>query len=78
VSLCRLALRSNSQLEQKMQVTHATAQDIENAKAALALTAIGIAIFWRTILRMVIAIIAAGVIVLVGFGAVVFLQGMHS
>jgi hypothetical protein len=61
-----------------MNVTQSTAQDIENAKAALVLTTIAIAVFWRTVLRMVVAIIAAGIIVLVGFGAFVILQAMHN
>jgi uncharacterized membrane protein len=61
-----------------MHVNQATPQDIENAKAALVLTAIVIAVFWRTVLRMVIATIAAGVIVLVAFGAFVILQAMHN
>jgi uncharacterized membrane protein len=61
-----------------MHVNHATSQDIENAKAALVLTAIVIAVFWRTVLRMVIATIAAGVIVLVGFGVLVILQAIHN
>jgi hypothetical protein len=61
-----------------MQVSQPTTQDIENAKAAVVLTAIVIAAFWRTVLRMVIAMIAAGVIVMVGVGAFVLLQAMHN
>ena len=61
-----------------MHVTQVTAKDIENAKAAWLLTMIVIAVFWRTVLRATLAIIAAVVIVLVGFGAYVLLQAMHS
>jgi hypothetical protein len=47
-------------------------------KAALVLTTIAIAVFWCTVLRVVVAIIAAGVVVVVGFGAFVILQAMHN
>ena len=50
-----------------------SAQDIENARVALVLALAGIAVFWRFLLRVVIAIVAVAVVV----GAVVLLQGMH-
>jgi hypothetical protein len=37
-----------------------------------------IAVFWRTVLRATLALIAAVLIVLVGFGAFVLLQAMHN
>jgi hypothetical protein len=49
------------------------AQDVENARVILVLLAAGIIIFWRYLLRIVLAIIA----VAVGVGAVVILQSMH-
>ncbi len=56
-----------------MFATHGTAQDIENARVALLLLAVGIAVFWRAVLRVLLAII----VVAVGAGAFVLLQGMH-
>ena len=56
-----------------MFVTQATAQEIEHVRAALMLIALGIVIFWRVVVRVLLAI----VIVAVGVGALVFLQGMH-
>lgn len=48
-------------------------QDIENAKVALVFIVAGIMIFWRYLLRIVVAMI----VVAVGVGAFVLLQGMH-
>jgi hypothetical protein len=64
--------------EQNMQVTHGTAGDIANARVALVLIAIVIAVFWRTVLRILLAVIAAAVLLLVGFGAFVLLQTTHT
>ena len=50
-----------------------SAQDIENARMALVLIMMGILIFWRVLLRVLLAIdvVAAGV------GALVLLQSVH-
>ncbi len=50
-----------------------SAQDIENARVVVALVAAGILIFWRYLLRIVLAIIA----IAVGVGAVVLIQSAH-
>ena len=57
-----------------MLVTQATAhQQVENARVVLVLLALGIVLFWRVALRVLLAI----VIVAIGAGALVFLQGVH-
>ncbi len=56
-----------------MLVTQATAQQVENARVVLVLLALGIVLFWRVALRVLLAI----VIVAIGAGAHVFLQGVH-
>ena len=53
--------------------TQGTVQEVENARAALVLIAVGIVVFWRVLLRVLLAII----VVAVGEGALVLLQGMH-
>jgi hypothetical protein len=50
-----------------------SAQDIENARVVVALVAAGVLIFWRYLLRIVLAIIA----IAVGVGAVVLIQSAH-
>ncbi len=60
-----------------MFATQGTAQEVENARVALALIAVGIVVFWRVVLRVLLAIIAIAVVVTVGAGALVLLQGMH-
>ena len=50
-----------------------SAQDIDNARVALVLALAGIIMFWRFLLRIVLAIIAVAVVV----GAFVLLQSMH-
>jgi hypothetical protein len=61
-----------------MQVTHGTAEEIENAKVVLVLGVIAIAAFWRTLLRIALAIIAALMLVVLGFGALMIFQAMHA
>jgi len=57
-----------------MFVTQATAQGAENARAALVLLALGIVFFWRIAVRVLLAI----VLVAIGAGMLVILQGMHG
>jgi hypothetical protein len=57
-----------------MFVTQATAQEIQNARAALVLLALGIVFFWRVAVRVLIAI----VLIAIGAGVLVLLQGMHT
>ena len=55
-----------------MLVTQATPQEVENIRTALVLLALGIAVFWRIAVRILLAI----VIVAIGAGALLLLQGM--
>ncbi len=66
-------LDGDSQAGGNMFATHGTAQEVENARVILVLIAVGIVVFWRIALRILLAIIA----VAVGTGALVLLQGMH-
>lgn len=50
-----------------------SAQEIENARIALVLIMMGVLVFWRVLLRVLLAII----VVAVGVGVLVLLQGMH-
>jgi hypothetical protein len=58
--------------------TQGTVQEVENARAALVLIAVGIVVFWRVLLRVLLAIIAIAVVVTVGAGAILLLQGMRG
>ena len=56
-----------------MTVTYSTAQDIENARLALVLITLGITVFWRVVLRVLLAI----AVVAVGAGVLLLLHNMH-
>jgi len=58
--------------------TQGTVQEVENARVALVLIAVGIVVFWRVLLRVLLAIIAIAVVVTVGAGAILLLQGMRG
>ncbi|MGH3149364.1 MAG: hypothetical protein ACRDOB_01355 [Streptosporangiaceae bacterium] len=49
-------------------------QDVDSARVALVFIMAGVAIFWRLVLRVLLAIIVLAAVV----GAVVLLQGMHG
>jgi hypothetical protein len=51
-------------------IAEGAVQGAEAAKAAVILAAIGIVVFWRVILRLVLALIAIAVLVAVGLGVV--------
>jgi hypothetical protein len=59
--------------EGKMLPIQGSAQEIENARIALVLITAGIVIFWRVLLRVLLAITAAAL----GVGAFVLLHSMH-
>jgi hypothetical protein len=61
-----------------MLSTQGTAQDLEAARAALVIGAIVIAAFWRTIIRIVVAVLVALVMVLLGFGAIMLVHAMQA
>jgi hypothetical protein len=52
-------------------------QEVESAKLAVVLIAAVLVVFWRLVLRVLLAIIAIVVVVLVGSGAIVVLESMH-
>ena len=56
-----------------MFVAPPTAHEVENARIALVLIAVGIAVFWRTALRVLIAL----VIVVICAGIFVLAQDAH-
>jgi hypothetical protein len=55
-----------------------TPQDIKNAEAGLVLAVIIIAAFWRPILRLVLAALAAGILLALGFGVILFIHAAHA
>lgn len=61
-----------------MFAAHTTVQEVEHARAALVLIALGVVIFWRVVLRVVLAIIAIAVVAMVGAGAYVLLHVIHG
>lgn len=56
-----------------MFVTQASVHEVEHVRVALVLLALGIVLFWRVAVRILLAI----VLVVIGAGALVLLQGMH-
>jgi hypothetical protein len=60
-----------------MQAIQGAAQEAESARAAIVLIAAGLVIFWRQVLRVLLAIIAIAVMVTVGSGAIALLHSMH-
>jgi RsiW-degrading membrane proteinase PrsW (M82 family) len=73
MNFLRLTQLGWRQLGGKMLVTQATPQEVENIRVAFVLVALGIGVFWRIAVRILLAI----VIIAIGAGAVVLLQGMH-
>jgi hypothetical protein len=57
-----------------MFVTQATGQEVDNARIALVLLAVGIVVFWRIALRVLLI----AVIVAVGIGAFALFQVVHA
>ena len=51
-----------------------SAQDVDGARAALVLIMAGVAIFWRLVLRVLLAVIVLAAVV----GVVVLVQGMRG
>ncbi len=52
-----------------MQISQPVAHEVESARVLLVLAAVGIVAFWRVILRILLAIIAIAIIVVVGAAA---------
>jgi hypothetical protein len=55
-------------------LAQAAAQGAGSAKVVVVFAAITIVAFWRALLRLLIALIVIGLVVLVGAGAIVVLQ----
>jgi hypothetical protein len=51
-----------------------SAQDVDSVRAVLVLIMAGVAIFWRLVLRVLLAVIILAAVI----GAVVLLQGVHG
>jgi len=60
-----------------MQTAQEMVQQTESAKLAIMVIAGVLVVFWRAVLRALIAIVAIALMVLLGFGALVMLQGMR-
>ena len=52
--------------------------DADNAKVALVLIVIMVAAFWRTIIRLVLAVLVAVLLVAVGYGMIAFIAAVHA
>jgi hypothetical protein len=52
--------------------------DANNVKVALVLIVIMVAAFWRTIIRLVLAVLVAVFLVAVGYGMIAFVAAMHA
>jgi hypothetical protein len=53
-------------------------QDIQHAELAFVLTVIIVAAFWRAILRLVIAMVAAVVVVSVAYVVIALVRATHA
>jgi hypothetical protein len=54
--------------------SQASAQDVESAKAAILVIAVVAAVFWKAVVRLLLAL----VVIAVGVGAYMLMQGMHG
>jgi len=61
-----------------MLATLGTAQQLDNAHVALVLAAIAVAVFWRTIIRVVLAVLVALLVIVLGFMAVGLMHAVHA
>jgi hypothetical protein len=57
-----------------MVASQGSAQDIESTRAAILVIAVIVAIFWKEVLRVLLAL----VVIAVGVGAFMLLRGMHG
>jgi hypothetical protein len=60
-----------------MLVAQAAVQSAQPAGVAVLLLAVILVIFWRAALKLAVAVVAVGVIALVGYGAIVIWENMH-
>jgi hypothetical protein len=57
-----------------MLASQGSVQDIESVRAVLVVAAVGAAVFWKELLRLLIVLI----VIAVGAGAFMLVQGMHG
>jgi hypothetical protein len=60
-----------------MHLAAGTVAELRNARVPVMMALLAIAAFWRTIIRMILAIIAAAALIALGFGVVMLFQTMH-
>jgi hypothetical protein len=53
-------------------------QEVQNARIAIGVIAVIIVVFWRAVLRLLLAIIVAALVFVVGAGALVLLHSGHG
>lgn len=61
-----------------MFAAQGTVQEVENARVAIGVIAVIIVVFWRAVLRLLLAIIVAALVFVVGAGALVLLHSGHG
>ena len=60
-----------------MFAAQGSVQEVENARILIGVIAVIIVIFWRAVLRVLLAIIVAALVFVVGAGALVLMHGTH-
>jgi hypothetical protein len=60
-----------------MHVVSQAAQGVEAAKVILVLVAIAVVVFWRAVLRAVLALIAIAILIAVGSGVIELMHRAH-
>jgi len=58
--------------------TGSTAQDAASSRVLIILAAIALVVYWRPVLKILLAIVAVAAIVLLGAGALEFLNVTHG
>lgn len=53
------------------------AQGVQSAQVAMMLIAVAIVVFWRALLRLVLALLAIAVLVAIGSGVLELAHGVH-
>jgi len=59
-------------------VNQSVVHEIQSARMALVFIGVVVVVFWRAVLRILLAIVAIAVVVLVGSGVVILLNGLHG
>jgi hypothetical protein len=58
-------------------ITQGGAQGVQSAQVAMMLIAVAIVVFWRALLRLVLALLAIAVLVAIGSGVLELAHGVH-